>query len=434
MPNEKIAIIGGGSPYVPGILYSFAHSGAVLSGSEIALMDIDPFRLPIMTALGRRMMAEAGADLAVTDTTDLNQALRDATFVLTNFRPGGLEGLRKDEEIPIQYNVLGQETTGPGGTFFALRAIPQALRLCRAMEAICPEAWLINYLNPTNFIADAVRRETDVKCIAICDGGGNYLRYSLPELLGVEQAEMRVRAAGVNHHSWLMELRIGDEDGYPTLLERLRRAEGKGRSFDRKYHESGIWLLEKYGVWPANPSYLYPYFNYDDALADYRTGRSLYRMFMADLPEHWSNFEAMAKGEIPIYLDPNKHHTDVGHGDLAVQVMLAIAGNESREFHVNVPNDGAVANLPQGAIVEVPALVDASGVTPLCMGDLPKGVVGLVQSLIVWEELSVDAALRGDKNLVLQAILAHPWVRSIQQAEGICNEMFSAHAAHLPQF
>ena len=451
MPSVKIAIIGGGSPYVPGILYSFAHSGAVLSGSEIALMDVDPSRLPIMTALGRRMMAEAGAGLTVTDTTDLDQALRGANFVLTNFRPGGLEGLRMDEEIPNQYDALGQETTGPGGTFFALRAIPQALRLCRRMEDICPEAWLINYLNPTNFIADAVRRETAVKCIAICDGGGNYLRYFLPELLGLEQADadtdvadvpsapsayirLRARAAGVNHHSWLMELRIGDEDGYPPLLERVRGAEGKGRSFNRKQHEFGIWFLERYGVWPANLSYLYPYFNYDDALADYRAGHSLYRMFMADLPQHWRNFEAMAKGEIPIYLDPSKHHTDVGHGDLAVQVMLAIASNASREFHVNVPNEGSIANLPQDAIVEVPALVDASGVRPLCMGDLPKGVVGLVQSLIAWEELSVDAALSGDKNLVLQAILAHPWVLSIQQAESISNEMFSAHAAHLPQF
>jgi len=434
MPSVKIAIIGGGSPYVPGILHSFAHAGQVLAGSEIVLMDVDPSRLPMMAALGRRMMAEAGADLIVTDTTDLNQALRDTTFVLTNFRPGGLEGLRKDEEIPIQYNVLGQETTGPGGTFFALRAIPQALRLCRTMEAICPAAWLINYLNPTNFIADAVRRETGIKCIAICDGGGNYLRYALPELLGVEQSEIRVRAAGVNHHSWLMELRIRDEDGYAPLLERMRRVEGKGRTFSRKYHEFGIWFLDKYGVWPANQSYLYPYYNYDDALADYRAGRSLYRMFMADLPEHWQNFAAMAKGEIPITMDPTKHHTDVGHGDLAVQVMLAITGNESREFHVNVPNDGAVANLPQGAIVEVPALVDASGVRPLCMGALPQGVVGLVQSLITWEELTVDAALSGDRNLVLQAILAHPWVSSIQQAEGISDEMFSAHAAYLPQF
>jgi len=376
MPEEKIAIIGGASPYVPGILYSFARS-EVLSGSEIVLMDVDPSRLPTMAGLGQRMVAEVGANLALTSTTDLTQALEGATFVLTNFRPGGLEGLRLDEEIPAKYDILGQETTGPGGTFFALRSIPQVLDLCRRMEDVCPEAY---------------------------------------------------------HHSWLIELRIGDEDGYPLLLERLRQPKRKGRSFSQKVHDFGIWMLERYGVWPANLGYLYPYFHHDDALADYRAGHSIYHMFMADLPEHWPNFEAMSRGEIPIHMDLSKHHTDVGHGDLAVRVIAAIAGDETQEFHVNVPNEGAITNLPAGAIVEVPALVDAGGVTPLCMGQLPKGVLGLTQSLIAWEELTVDAALSGDRDLVLQAVLAHPWVRSAAQAEAVCDEMFDAHAAYLPQF
>jgi 6-phospho-beta-glucosidase len=434
MSEEKIAIVGGGSAYVPGILYSFANSGTALSGSKIVLMDVDPSRLPVMAKLGQRMVEEAGTNLVVTSTTDLGQALEGATFVLTNFRPGGLEGLRLDEVIPSKYGVIGQETTGPGGTFFALRSIPQVLDLCRRMEESCPDAWMINYVNPTNFVADAVRRRSDVKCIAICDGGGNYLRYLLAELLGVERTEVRVRAAGVNHHSWLVELRVGDEDGYRLLLNRLRLSNVEGEGQGQKHLEFGMWLLERYGIWPANPGYLYPYFSYDDALADYRAGHSLYRLFMADLPEHWSNFEAMASGETPIYMDPSKHHTDVGHGDLAVQMILAIAGNKSEEFHVNVPNEGAITNLPAGAIVEVPALVDASGVRPLCMGELPNGVLGLTQSLIVWQELTVDAALSGDRDVLLQALLAHPWVRSTRDAEKMRDELLAAHAAHLPQF
>jgi len=432
--KEKIAIIGGGSAYVPGILYSLAHSGETLSGGEIALMDIDPSRLPTMTALGRRMMEQAQINLVVTSTTDLNRALEGATFVLTNFRPGGLEGLRLDEVIPIKHGVLGQETTGPGGTFYALRSIPQVLRLCEAMEETCPEAWMINYVNPTNFVADAVRRRSKVKCIAICDGGGNSLRYSLPHLLGVEREMVRARAAGINHHSWLMEVFVGDEDWYPLLLERMKQAKPRLEEHRQRQREFGIWMLEKYGVWPANLGYLYPYFNYDQALEDYRAGRSLYKMFMSDLPEHWRNFEAMAKGQIPIRMDPTKHHTAVEHGDLAVQIMLAIAANETKEFHVNVPNEGCVTNLPEGSIVEVPALVDANGVKPLCMGKLPKGVVGLTQSLITWQELTVDAALSGSRDLVLQALLAHPWVLSVKQAEALCDEMLSAHAAYLPQF
>jgi alpha-galactosidase/6-phospho-beta-glucosidase family protein len=155
---------------------------------------------------------------------------------------------------------------------------------------------------------------------------------------------------------------------------------------------------------------------------------------MRDLPEHWRNFEAMANGEAPVHMDTSKHHTDVGHGDLAVSIMLSIVGNETKQFHVNVPNEGAITNLPQGAIVEVPALVDASGVRPLCMGELPKGVLGLTQTLVAWQELSVDAALSGDRNLVVQALLAHPWVRDAAQAERMCDELLAAHADCLPQF
>jgi len=303
------------------------------------------------------------------------------------------------------------------------------------MEDVCADAWMINYVNPTNFVADAVRRESKIKSISICDGGGNGLRYALPELLGAKQEEVRVRAAGINHHTWLMELRIRDEDGYPILQKHLRQSEVKEEDPSQKYHEFTMWVLEKYGVLPANAGYLYPYFNHDDALADYRAGgHSIYRMFMADLPAHWPNFERMAKGEIPIYMDRSKHHTDVGHGDLAVQIIRAIATNETKEFHVNVPNEGSVTNLPRGAIVEVPALVDASGVRPLCIGHLPKGVLGLTQSLIAWQELSVDAALSGDRNLVIQALLAHPWVVSMKHAEAMADEMLAAHAAYLPQF
>lgn len=425
MSEERIAIIGGGSAYVPGILYSLANSGERLSGSEIVLMDIDPSRLPVMTQLGQSMAEKARANLVVKNTTDLSEALDGATFVLANFRPGGLEGLRLDETIPNKYDILGQETTGPGGTFFALRSVPQVLDLCKAMEAVCPDAWMVNYVNPTNFVADAVRRESRIRCIAICDGGGNSLNYWIPEHFGVKQSEVRARAAGVNHHSWLMELRVAGRDAYPLLREHLQGSERA---------RFAMWALEKYGVLPANADYLYPYFNYDKALADFRAGDSLYSMFMADLAEHWRNFEAMAKGEIPIHMDADKHHTDVTHGDLAVQVMLAIAGNETKEFHVNVPNDGSVTNLPKGAIVEVPALVDASGVRPLCMGELPKGVLGLTQTLIAWQELSVDAALSGDRNLLLQALLAHPWLRSTEQAEKVCDELLAAHAAYLPQF
>jgi len=438
MAKEKIVIIGGGSAYVPGILYSLAHTEEILSGSEVCLMDINPSWLPMMQKLTEKMVSEAGTNLKVTQTTNLEEALNNSTFVLTNFRPGGIESLQMDEEIPNKYNILGQETTGPGGTFFALRSVPQVLELCEKVEKICPEAWVINYVNPTNFVADAIRRKTKVKSVSICDGGGNGLKYSMADFLHVDLGQLRVRAAGINHHTWLIEVHIKGEDGYPLLrkkIQSLSEVGGEGTSELGYYTEFTKFIFEKYGIFPANSYYLYPYFNHHDALTEYRAGEhSLYKMFARDLPEHWKNFEAMAEGKIPIYMDPNKHHTHVGHGDIAVQIITTIATNNTKEFHVNIPNEGCITNLPQGAIVEVPALVDQSGVKPLCMGDVPKGVVGLTSSLINWQELSVDAALTGDKNLVIQALLAHPWVLSMRDAEKMCEKMLSAHANHLPQF
>lgn len=440
---EKIVIVGGGSPYVPGILYSFAQTQDVFSGSSVCLMDIDSSRLSLMQNLVERMIREAGVKITVTSTTDVEEALAEATFIVANFRPGGIEGLRLDEETPAKYGIYGQETTGLGGTFFALRSIPPVLDLCAKVESICPEAWVVNYVNPVNFVADAIQRKTKVKSISICDGGGNGLKYLLPELLDVEPRRLNVRAVGINHHNWLMELTVDGNDAYSMLKSAVNQLSEETDDYRKSisvFKEHARFLkqfLETYNAFPVNIRYVYPYFNHSDALERYRAGgRSLFRMFSKDLPEHWENFEKMAKGQIPIYMDPAKHHTHVGHGDIAVQIVTTIVANRTREFHVNIPNRGCITNLPYGAIVEVPALVDKSGITPLSMGDLPKGLVGLTSALITWQELSVDAALTGNKETLMQALLAHPWTRiiSLQDVQLLCEEMLRVHANHLPQF
>jgi len=435
LSQENIAIIGGGSAYVPGILYSFAQYGEAIAGSEITLMDINPSRLPMMEKLGRRIVMEAGVDLKIKSTIDLKESLDGSTFVLTNFRPGGIEGLRLDEEIPVKYGILGQETSGPGGTFFSLRSIPQVLSLCESMEDVCPDAWLINYTNPTNFVADAVHRKSKVKCVAICDGGGNGLHYWLTEALNMKLGEVRPRCAGTNHpNNWLMELQVKGEDGYP-LLRKLVKERMKEEGEEKKLAEFTAKIMELYDLYPVNPGYLFPYFNHDDALAHYKAGHSLYQMFVKDLPIHWRRFEAMASGEAPIFMDPKMHHTAVGHGDIATQLIISIVTNTQREFHLNVNNEGSITNLPSESIVEVPALVDGSGIRPFCLGRLPRGALGLTQAIINWEELTVDAALEGDKELVLQALLAHPkWPITLEKAEKLCDEMLKAHAKYLPQF
>jgi alpha-galactosidase/6-phospho-beta-glucosidase family protein len=306
------------------------------------------------------------------------------------------------------------------------------------MERVCPDAWLINYVNPANFVADAIRRRSAIRSVTICVGGGNGLKYILSEFLKVDLRSVCVRAAGINHHTWLMEFTIDGKDRYPLLKERIQSLTGSasGSAPDiLRYLDFKRFCLKRYGYLPANDSYLFPYFSHSEAVERYRSGEhSLYRMFAHDLPEHWRNFEAMADGRVPVFMDSTKHHTHVGHGDIAVDIIRTMATDNAREFHINVPNEGCITNLPKGSVVEVPALVDRNGVRPLCMGELLKGVVGLTAALLNWQELSVDAALSGDVSVVVQALLAHPWILSLDIAERMAAEMLSAHAAFLPQF
>lgn len=434
MSEEKIAIIGGGSAYVPGIVYCLIEAADQLAGSEIVLMDIDPGNLPLMRKLAERMANESGANIRISTSLTLEEALPDATFVLTNFRPGGLESLRLDQEIPLKYGVIGQETCGPGGTFFALRSIPQVLDLCRAMETHCPDAWLINYVNPANFVQDAITRLSSIRSVSICDGGGNALRYALPRLLELEPGTVRPRAAGINHHTWLMGLRTKTQNGYPLLKERLEHPCLSDDFWHEELLRFGQDMIQHLGLFPANGHYLFRYFHYQRALEAARADMTLYHMFLHDLPIHWDRFRKMAEGTAPIRMDPAMHHTEVGHGDIAVSLLLAIATNTTTEFHVNIPNRGAISNLPADAIVEVPALVDSAGVRPLCMGDLPACVHGFTQQLLTWQQLSVDAALSGNRETLLQALWVHPWVNSLDTALRIRDELLEAHAAFLPQF
>ena len=423
--NHKIAIIGGGSAYVPGILHAIVRAEEALGRSEIALMDIAAPNMAVIAQLGKRMIAEAGVDLKLSSTTDLKRALEGADFVLSNFRAGGFEAARQDYAIPDKYDLIGQETTGPGGTFFALRSIPQMLDLCAAIEKHCPDAWLINYVNPTNFIADAIRRRSAIKYIAVCDGGGNHLAMEFSEILGVPKEAVRVVAPGVNHHTWVKEVTVDGRDAYP--LVRKYFAENRKADF-------ATWAMDRLGVFPAISGYLYQYFDYPQALADSRRADSIFNRFMEELSQQWVSFKAMANGTIPVRLDETKHHTNTTHGDIAVNLMVCICTNQPKEFHVNTPNIGAITNLPAGAIVEVPALVDAGGVKPLCVGEMPRSVLGLTQALLNWQELTVDAALFGKRDLVVRALIAHPWLHSRKVAEKLCDEMLAVHAAFLPQF
>ena len=443
MGEEKIVILGGGSPFVPSLIYAMLENREVLEGSEVCLMDIDPTRLPLLTKLGYEISKRAKVKMKFTSTTDSKEALEDATFVMPSYRIGGEKHMRFDFVIPTKYGICGDETAGPGGTFMAQCTIPATLEYCRLIEDLCPDAWVISYVNPTNFVADAVRRETKTKFIALCDCFAGFAMSFLPRLLDMPPLERRYcinedikpRAIGVNHCTWLIDLFVNGEDGYPLLKEKIKE---KREHIVRTHQiDFSLRLLEAYGYLNVCPSHCRMLWEHDAVLEERKALLTEKRKLVSILgwtESAWKFVEEMAAGA---EYDPERpeYCFRLHHSRHVVGIMVSIIVNDGREWGgINFPNKGAITNLPQGAIVEGPCIVDKRGITPIVVGDLPKCFLGLTLHIINWQELTVDAALSGDKKLLYQALLACPYVHDMKAAKSIMDELLKAHAEYMPQF
>jgi 6-phospho-beta-glucosidase len=428
--SEKIVFLGGGSPFIPSLIRAIIENQDVLAGSEVCLMDIDPTRLPELTELGEAMAQRAGTILAFTHTSDAREALEGATFVFPGYRVGGIEAKRQDNVIPTKHGICGDETAGPGGTFMAQCTIPTTLRYCQIIEELCPDAWVISYVNPTNFVADAVRRETQIKFVAICDCFAGFAMRSLPTWLDLPQSAIKARAIGVNHLTWLVDLLVEGQDGYPLLKERLGQIDVP--SSRRETWDFSMRLFDAYGYVNVCPGHCRMLWEHAEAMASSRARWEDLQAWSTQIERVWSIVDEMIAGAA---YDETGPHMALHHAQHAIGIMVSIATNEGREWGgINFPNDGAISNLPRGAIVEGPCIVDARGPVPIAMGELPEPFVGLAHHVINWQELTVDAALSGDERLLYQALLTSPYVHDMQAAKAIMEELLVAHADHMPQF
>lgn len=440
MGEEKIVVLGGGGPFTLGYIDSITRYKNIFDKSEVVLMDIDPPHLGTLTKLGEGMAKDAGVDLKLEATTDAKEALDGATFILPTFRVGGLEHFYYDVETPTKYGIYGDETAGPGGTFMAQCTIPAMLEYCRIIEDLCPDAWVVSYVNPTNFVADAVRRVTKVKFIGICDTSIDLKLWTLPSITGIPPERTTVRIAGINHNTLLMEYLIDGQDRYPLLREKARELKKKissmqAGSADMRARIFALCLFEILGYFPTAPAHCMMYWAHDECMEEMVSLMlEYYKARDEGNEKRRGELELVARGDLPLDTLEDPRAFGGYMCDLPIHIMASIAGNLGHEIIVNVPNDGSITNLPQGSIVEIPAIIDAAGAHPLCMGKLPKCILGLTLHLIQWQELTVDAALSGDKNLLFQALLACPYVHSKRNAEKVFNDLLKAHAPYMPQF
>jgi len=461
MSGPRIVVIGGGSFYSINLCESFVdYARDHLKGATVVLLDVKDGDLQVVDSFAQRLAQEVGADVTFEPTTDREQAFRGADYLLTTFRPGSHAQQQLDETIPPKHGLQGNETVGIGGIFMNCRVAPVMQELVRDAERWCPDATIVNYTNPTQYVADLVQRVSDVKMISLCDGYVE-LAATMAQFLEVDANDIRFYPAGTNHAWWLMRWTVGDRDGYEVLDERLASLSeeqlealltpprvmvrrGTEYRYEELYKQAienagmdlALRLYKLYGLFPG-PRYYWRYLIDQDAVIaeqqrdDYVTMSEFY--IKTRNPRGWAALEQRL-ADTSLQLRSERRAQGGGHGDLAVGVISALAADLDETFIVNVPNDGAVANLPADAIVEVPARLDRHGVHPYAMGSLPKALLGFQQALVLSQQLSVDAALSGSRDQLLQAIVAHPLVNSLDRARACMDELLEAQAEWLPQF
>jgi 6-phospho-beta-glucosidase len=453
----KMTLLGTGVR-TPFVLHGLADRAEELGLTEVVLHDVDPERLEIVTALGAHLCRTWGATFDVRAELDAATALEGSRFVFSAIRVGQERARALDEELPLKYGVLGQETTGPGGFAMAMRTIPAMLGYARLITEVAPDAFLVNFTNPVGIIMQALSDHSSVRAVGVCDGPIEMKR-SVAHLLGVPGDEVHVGYFGLNHCGWIHSVLVDGHERLPEILDRyeeLRRAEESWRLFDAE-------LVKSLGMLPME--YLYFYYYREQAIENIlRSGStrggqiaalnaSLWpvlreRIGVGDLAgaeRAWEHamgardatyFSRERGEEIPDEPGPAEDE-DVGmfEGDgyegLATAVMTAAVQRRKVPLILNVPNRGAIRDLRDDDVVEVTCLADEHGVHPLAQGSMPDVARALIEPVKEYERLTVEAAVEGSYDKALSALLVHPLVGSYPLARSILDEYLSAHAEFL---
>jgi 6-phospho-beta-glucosidase len=418
MKALKIAVIGGGSTYTPELVDGFIRYHDELPIEHVVLMDIDAKRLEVVGGLAGRMLKPSGIKLQC--TLDRREALDGADFIVTQLRVGGMAARALDERHPLKYGVIGQETTGPGGFAKALRTIPVMLDIARDVAELAPQAWLINFTNPSGLITEALLRHTRVRALGLCNVPVNMQR-DAAKVLGVEPQQVELDYFGLNHLSWLRHVWVDGQDRLADLLNPNDLNTAHGFSADFLQHLGMI------------PNYYLRYFVHTNNVLEEQQAaeqtRAEYLMKVeADLLEMYADPNLSEK---PALLD---QRGGAYYSTAAVELIRAIA-QDRREVHiVNTRNGESLPDLPPESAVEVPAVIGRSGPHPLVMGRVPAAVRGTLVSVKAYEELTIEAAVTGNEDTARLALLAHPLVPNWDAAVALWDDLKAAHRQYLPQF
>jgi len=426
----KVAVIGGGSSYTPEIVEGFLLRHDRLPVKELWLVDIEEGRhkLEIVGNLARRMIEKSGLPIELHLTLDRRQAIEGADFVSTQMRVGLLEARKWDEHIPNLHGVIGQETTGPGGMMKALRTIPALLEICRDMEELSPDAWLLNFTNPAGMVTEAIQKYSTVKSIGLCNAPIG-LQKMLVEKYNTPAEHIYTEFVGLNHLHWVTQVLVNGENKLPELLD-------PSEEYAAKNVPPSEWDPEFLQTLGALPSYYLKYFYMTDVMLQEQLEAVKHGGTRAEVVKRVENelFE--------LYKDPSleekpkqlEQRGGAYYSEAAVNVMDSIYNDKRDVQTLNVRNGGILEFLPSDVCIEVNCLVTGNGPIPLPVSRVPEHVKGLIHAVKTYERLTIDAAVSGDRGLVLQALVHHPLVPSVSVAKILMNEMLEKNKAYLPAF
>ncbi|QGV80594.1 6-phospho-beta-glucosidase [Streptomyces ficellus] len=417
----KLAVVGGGSTYTPELVDGFARLRDTLPVGELVLIDPDADRLEPVGGLARRIFAKQGHDGRVTTTSDLEAGVDGADAVLLQLRVGGQAARHQDETWPLECGCVGQETTGAGGLAKALRTVPVVLDIAERVRRSNPRAWIIDFTNPVGIVTRALLRAGH-RAVGLCNVAIGFQR-RFARLLGVAPDAVHLDHVGLNHLTWERAVRLGGPDG-EDVLPKLLAAHGDTIAGDLRLPRA---LLDRLGVVPSY--YLRYFYAHDEVVRELGTK-----------PSRAAEVAAMERELLAMYGDPAldekpellARRGGAFYSEAAVNLAAALLGGSGPGTQVvNTVNRGTLPFLPDDAVIEVPAAVDTEGAVPLPVPALDPLYAGLVAHVTAYEDLALQAAVRGGRDRVFTALLAHPLIGQYALADGLTDRLIAHNREHL---
>ncbi len=427
----KVTVIGGGSTYTPELINGFLDRVDSFPLSELWLMDIDPQRLEIVGKFAQRMAEAKHAPFRVFLTTDRQAAIQGASYVTTQLRVGMMEARRRDEYLGWRHNLIGQETTGVGGMAKALRTIPVILEIANEMRRSAPGALLVNFTNPAGLVTEALQRYApDVTSVGVCNVALNTKMRFVEQLqqqlnMQIDPAHTQLKTLGLNHLTWHYGFTLDGEDMWPHIIQ--------GFIENLKAEPEPEWDVRTIEALHMIPNYYLQYFYYTQhKLAEQKKWP----------PSRAEEVMSIEDDLLRQYAEPDRTEPPADlmkrggayYSTVATQLLNAHY-NDLGETHVaNTRHNGAVKDWPIDWVLELPCRVDRSGIHPVPAEPLPAACFGLIAQIKSFEQLTVEAAVHGDRAAAYQALLIHPLGPSADHVQSVLDDLLETHRAYLPQF